>query len=33
MDYFDNECESHVAIKAIIKPKLAGPPLIVYMDA
>jgi hypothetical protein len=33
MDYFDNECEAHGAIKAQFKPKAAGPPLVVYMDA
>jgi hypothetical protein len=32
MDYYDNECEAHVAIKAILKPKVASPPLVVYMD-
>jgi hypothetical protein len=33
MDYYDNECEAHEGIKAFIKPKVAGPPLVVYMDA
>lgn len=33
MDYYDNECEAHIAIKALLKPKVAGPPLVVYMDA
>ncbi|KAJ4991983.1 stress responsive a b barrel domain-containing protein [Stagonosporopsis vannaccii] len=33
MDYYDNECEAHAAIKAFIKPKIGGPPLVVYMDA
>jgi hypothetical protein len=33
MDFYDNECEAHTAIKAFIKPKVAGPPLVVYMDA
>ncbi|KAF3006446.1 hypothetical protein E8E13_002646 [Curvularia kusanoi] len=33
MDYYDNECEAHAAIKSYIKPKAGGPPLVVYMDA
>lgn len=33
MDYYDTECEAHTAIKALLKPRLAGPPLVVYMDA
>jgi hypothetical protein len=33
MDYYDNECEAHGAIKALLKPRVAGPPLVVYMDA
>ena len=33
MDYYDNECEAHTAIKAFIKPKVEGPPLVIYMDA
>jgi hypothetical protein len=33
MDYYDNECEAHGAIKALLKPKVGGPPLVVYMDA
>jgi len=33
MDYYDNECEAHAAIKSFIKPKVGGPPLVVYMDA
>ncbi|KAF3040026.1 hypothetical protein E8E11_005499 [Didymella keratinophila] len=33
MDYYDNECEAHAAIKTFIKPKVGGPPLVVYMDA
>jgi hypothetical protein len=32
MDFYDNECEAHAAIKAILKPKVGGPPLVVYMD-
>ncbi|CAO2655792.1 Nn.00g045950.m01.CDS01 [Neocucurbitaria sp. VM-36] len=32
MDYYDNECQAHTAIKALVKPKVAGPPLVVYMD-
>jgi hypothetical protein len=33
MDFYDNECEAHGAIKALIKPKVVGgPPLVVYMD-
>ncbi|KAJ4371170.1 hypothetical protein N0V83_004386 [Neocucurbitaria cava] len=32
MDYYDNECAAHNAIKAFIKPKVAGPPLVVNMD-
>ena len=33
MDYYDNECEAHTAIKSFIKPKVGGPPLVIYMDA
>lgn len=33
MDFYDNECEAHAAIKSYIKPKVGGPPLVVYMDA
>ncbi|KAF2621579.1 hypothetical protein BU25DRAFT_415957 [Macroventuria anomochaeta] len=33
MDYYDNECAAHTAIKSFIKPKVGGPPLVVYMDA
>ncbi|KAH6633458.1 hypothetical protein C7974DRAFT_412447 [Boeremia exigua] len=33
MDYYDNECEAHAAIKSFVKPKAGGPPLVVYMDA
>ncbi|PVH95070.1 hypothetical protein DM02DRAFT_168797 [Periconia macrospinosa] len=34
MDYYDNECEAHGAIKAGLKGKLVdGPPLVVYVDA
>ncbi|KAF9700834.1 hypothetical protein EKO04_001512 [Ascochyta lentis] len=33
MDFYDNECEAHAAIKSFIKPKIGGPPLLVYMDA
>ncbi|KAF1923120.1 stress responsive A/B barrel domain-containing protein [Didymella exigua CBS 183.55] len=33
MDYYDNECEAHAAIKTFIKPKVGGPPLVIYMDA
>lgn len=32
MDYYDKECEAHGAIKALLKPKVAAPPLVVYMD-
>ncbi|KAF2460652.1 hypothetical protein BDY21DRAFT_280477 [Lineolata rhizophorae] len=32
MKYYDDECAAHGAIKALIKPKLQGPPLIIYMD-
>jgi hypothetical protein len=32
MDFYDNECEAHGAIKALIKPKVSGPPLVVYMQ-
>ncbi|OAK96505.1 hypothetical protein IQ06DRAFT_297206 [Phaeosphaeriaceae sp. SRC1lsM3a] len=33
MDFYDNECEAHGAIKALLKPNVGGPPLVVYMDA
>ena len=33
MDYYDNECEAHAGIKALLRPKVSGPPLVVYMDA
>ena len=33
MDFYDNECEAHTAIKSFIKPKDGGPPLVIYMDA
>ncbi|KAJ9635095.1 hypothetical protein H2201_008271 [Coniosporium apollinis] len=32
MRYYDNECEAHGAIKAFLKPRVEGPPLMVYMD-
>lgn len=32
MDYYDNECEAHKEIKALLKPKIGAPPLVVYMD-
>lgn len=33
MNFYDNGCEAHGAIKALLKPKIGGPPLVVYMDA
>jgi hypothetical protein len=33
MDFYDNECVAHGEIKALLKPKVAAPPLVVYMDA
>jgi hypothetical protein len=33
MDYYDNDCAAHGAIKAMLKGKVGGPPLVVYMDA
>jgi hypothetical protein len=33
MDFYDNMCDAHGAIKALLKPKVAAPPLVVYMDA
>jgi hypothetical protein len=33
MDFYDNECEAHAAIKSALKGKVAGPPLVVYMDS
>jgi hypothetical protein len=33
MAYYDNECKAHDEIKALLKPKVGGPPLVVYMDA
>ncbi|KAH7383380.1 hypothetical protein BKA66DRAFT_417720 [Pyrenochaeta sp. MPI-SDFR-AT-0127] len=32
MDYYDNECEAHSAIKHFVKPNVTGPPLVMYMD-
>jgi hypothetical protein len=32
MDYYDNECAAHGEIKALLKGKIGGPPLVVYMD-
>lgn len=33
MDFYDKDCEAHAAIKSMLKPKVAAPPLVVYMDA
>ncbi|KAF2656333.1 hypothetical protein K491DRAFT_390065 [Lophiostoma macrostomum CBS 122681] len=33
MNYYDKDCEAHKKIKALVGPKVAGPPLVVYMDA
>jgi hypothetical protein len=33
MDFYDNDCEAHSAIKTLLKPKVSAPPLVVYMDA
>ncbi|TID15321.1 stress responsive A/B barrel domain-containing protein [Venturia nashicola] len=33
MRYYDEECEAHKALKDIVKPKAAGPPLMVYGEA
>jgi len=33
MDFYDNECEAHIVIKALLKPNVSAPPLVVYMDA
>ncbi|KAF2130529.1 hypothetical protein P153DRAFT_288805, partial [Dothidotthia symphoricarpi CBS 119687] len=33
MAFYDDGCEAHAAIKAFAKPKVAGPALVVYMDA
>ncbi|UPX15465.1 uncharacterized protein EKO05_0005911 [Ascochyta rabiei] len=33
MDFYDNECAAHTAIKSFIKPKVGGPSLVTYMDA
>ncbi|KAH7396856.1 hypothetical protein DE146DRAFT_657935 [Phaeosphaeria sp. MPI-PUGE-AT-0046c] len=33
MYFYDNECEAHGDIKALLKPNVGGPPLVVYMDA
>ena len=33
MDYYDNECAAHGAIKASLKGKVAAPPLMVYMES
>ncbi|KAF2025846.1 hypothetical protein EK21DRAFT_75474 [Setomelanomma holmii] len=32
MDYYDNECEAHGSIKVLLKPKVAGPPLVIYFE-
>ncbi|KAF2264711.1 hypothetical protein CC78DRAFT_580237 [Lojkania enalia] len=33
MDYYDNECSAHGQIKALLKGRVGGPPLVVYMNA
>lgn len=33
MEFYDDECEAHAAIKSAFKPKATGPALMVYMDA
>ena len=33
MDYYDNECQAHGEIKALLKKFIDGPPLMVYMDS
>lgn len=33
MKYYDDECEAHASIKGALKGHVAGPPLVVYMDA
>ena len=32
MDYYDNECQAHAALKASFKGKIAGPPKTVYFQ-
>ena len=32
MDYYDNECEAHQAVKAVGKGRVEPPPLIVYFE-
>ncbi|KAF2739742.1 hypothetical protein EJ04DRAFT_508600 [Polyplosphaeria fusca] len=32
MDYYDNECSAHAALKNSLKSKTGGPPLVVYVD-
>ncbi|KAL6707686.1 hypothetical protein ACN47E_003807 [Coniothyrium glycines] len=32
MDFYDSEDEAHKAIKAFLKPRAAGPPLVVYAE-
>jgi hypothetical protein len=32
MDYYDNECKAHGEIKALLRPKVSAPPLVVYMS-
>lgn len=33
VEYYDNECEAHAAIKALLKPNVSAPPLVVSMDS
>lgn len=32
MKYYDTECETHAALKAVAKSKVDGPPLVTYFD-
>jgi hypothetical protein len=32
MDYYDTECKAHGEIKALLKEKVAAPPLVVYTN-
>lgn len=33
MKYYDEECAAHKELKEVVKPKAAGPPLMVYGES
>jgi len=32
MDYYDNECEAHAALKAVVKTKVTGPAMVLFFE-